>query len=80
MSKMLLLKEIQKFHKSRPTLMEYPILVRKIRKRINDVSEIEKKQLSKMLDEKEIYESEYNQLLQIVEFKRAVYQKLVNGF
>ena len=80
MSKMLLLKEIQKFHKSRPTLREYPIQVRKIRKRINDVSEIEKKQLSKMLDEKEIYESEYNQLLQIVEFKRAVYQKLVNGF
>ena len=56
---LLLLKEIQDFHRSQPLLVEYPIKVRKIRNRINEISEKEKEKLKQLLYNKQIFESEY---------------------
>jgi len=75
---LLLLKEIQNFYKSKPTLAEYPFKVRELRNKINYVSKLEIQSLNNLLNNKELHPKEYKQLLEIVEFKRLKYQELVN--
>ena len=78
MTQIVLLKEIQNFHKSKPTLAEYSFKVRELRDKINYVSKLEIQSLNKLLNNKELHPKEYKQLLEIVEFKRVKYQELVN--
>ncbi len=73
-----LLSEIHLFHTSNIYLSEYPKKVKLLRRKINNVSQVEMQHLNNMLDNNEISTCEYAKIKEIIDFKKSKYHEMVN--
>ena len=73
-----LFNEIHLFHTSNIYIKEYPIKAKILRQKINNVSKMEIQHLNEMLNNNEISIYEYTKIKEIIEFKKAKYQEMVN--
>ena len=70
--------EIHLFHASKIYLSEYPVRVKQLRTRINNVSYIEIQHLNQMLEDNKISPCEYEKMKEIIDYKNLKYQEMVN--
>ncbi len=73
-----LAEEIKKFHSRTIPLVDYPFEVKLLRDKINKFTQLKQLYIKRMLYNKEIDETEYEQLSVIIEHERVKYQRLVN--
>lgn len=70
--------EIHSFHTSTIYLLEYPTIVRQLRAKINNVSNLEMEHLNQMLENNQISHCEYEKMKEIIDYKNLKYQEMVN--
>lgn len=73
-----LAEEIKKFHSRTIPLVEYSYEVKALRNKINKFTQLKQLYIKRMLYNKEIDATEYEQLSVIIEHERVKYQRLVN--
>ena len=73
-----LAEEIKNFHSRAIPLVEYPYEVKALKNKINKFTQLKQIYIKRMLYNKEIDETEYEQLSVIIEHERVKYQRLVN--
>lgn len=73
-----LLNEIQKFHQRNIPLTEYPAACREIRNTINDYTDRKLLYVKQMYIDNEIDNENYHDLVNLIQYDKWKYHKLVN--